>query len=92
MIRSFKDTGTETLFKLGRVKRWTQIERIALRKLVQLDLAIRIEDMAAPPGNRLERLTGNRKGQRSVRINEQFRLCFRWSGDGADNVEITDYH
>lgn len=92
MIRSFKDADTETLFQLGRVKRWAQIERIALRKLVQLDLAVRIEDMSAPPGNRLERLRGNRKGQWSVRINDQFRLCFVWSGGGADSVEITDYH
>jgi proteic killer suppression protein len=92
MIKSFKDADTEALFRLSCVKRWAQIERIALRKLVQLDLAARIEDMAAPPGNRLELLKGNRKGQWSVRINDQFRVCFRWSGDGAEDVEITDYH
>ena len=92
MIKSFKDADTEALFRLGRVKRWAQIERIALRKLMQLDLAARIEDMAAPPGNRLEPLKGSRKGQWSVRINDQFRVCFRWGGDGAEDVEITDYH
>jgi toxin HigB-1 len=63
-----------------------------LRKLVQLDLAQSINDMRAPPGNRLEALSGDRKGQWSVCINDQYRLCFRWSGDGADDVEIVDYH
>lgn len=92
MIKSFKDADTETLFRLGRVRRFVNIERAALRKLKQLDLARRIEDMRAPPANRLEKLSGNRAGQWSVRINDQFRLCFRWTAGGAEDVEITDYH
>lgn len=90
-IISFKCADTETLFKLSRVKRFVNIERPALRKLKQLDLALRIEDMRAPPGNRLGALKGVRAGQWSVRINDQFRLCFRWT-DGAQDVEIVDYH
>ena len=92
MIRSFKDTDTEALFRLGRVRRFVNIERPALRKLKQLDLARRIEDMRAPPANRLEKLSGNRAGQWSVRINDQFRVCFRWAEGGAEDVEIVDYH
>ena len=92
MIRSFKDEDTETLFLLGRVRRFANIERSALRKLKQLDLAQRIDDMRAPPANRLEKLSGDRAGQWSVRINDQFRICFRWTDGGADDVEIVDYH
>jgi proteic killer suppression protein len=92
MIKSFRDADTETLFRLGRVRRFVNIERPALRKLKQLDLARRIEDLRAPPANRLEKLSGNRAGQWSVRINDQFRICFRWTGGGAEDVEIVDYH
>lgn len=92
MIKSFKDADTETLFRLGRVRRFVNIERSALRKLKQLDLARRIEDMRAPPANRLEKLSGDRAGQWSVRINDQFRVCFRWTAGGAEDVEIVDYH
>jgi proteic killer suppression protein len=92
MIKSFRCTDTEALFRLGHVRRWASVERVALRKLVQLDLAQSVNDMRAPPSNRLEALSGDRKGQWSVRINDQYRLCFRWSGDGADDVEIVDYH
>lgn len=92
MIRSFRCADTETLFKLGRVRRWKQIERQALRKLVQLDLALSLNDMRVPPGNRLEPLKGDRAGQWSVRINDQFRLCFRWTAKGPEDVEIVDYH
>lgn len=92
MIRSFKDADTATLFRLGRVRRFVNIERPALRKLVQLDLARRIEDLRAPPSNRLEKLSGARAGQWSVRINDQFRLCFHWTAGGAEDVEIVDYH
>jgi proteic killer suppression protein len=92
MIKSFKSRETENLFRLERSKRFAQIERQALRKLVQLDLAATLDDMRVPPGNRLEALSGNRKGQWSVRINDQFRLCFRWTADGAEDVEIADYH
>lgn len=90
-IKSFKCVDTESLFNLGRVRRFTNIERPALRKLKQLDLARRHEDMRAPPGNRLEALRGDRAGQWSVRVNDQFRICFRWK-DGAEDVEIVDYH
>lgn len=92
MIKSFKDADTEILFRLGRVRRFVNIERPALRKLKQLDLARRIEDMRAPPANRLEKLSGDRAGLWSVRINDQFRVCFRWTAGGAEDVEITDYH
>ncbi len=92
MIKSFKDAETETLFRLGRVRRFVNIERPALRKLKQLDLARRIEDLRAPPANRLEKLSGDRTGQWSVRINDQFRICFRWTAGGAEDVEIVDYH
>lgn len=92
MIRSFKDDDTQTLFNHGRVRRFMKIERIALRKLQQLDIALSIEDMRIPPGNRLEKLRGNREGQWSIRINDQYRLCFRWINDGAEDVEIVDYH
>jgi proteic killer suppression protein len=90
-IKSFKCGDTEILFNLGRVRRFVNIERPALRRLKQLDLARRIEDMRAPPGNRLEALRGDRAGQWSVRVNDQFRICFRWN-DGAEDVEIVDYH
>jgi len=92
MIKSFHSRDTETLFRLGHVRKWKNIERQALRKLVQLDLAQSIGDMRAPPGNRLEALSGERKGQWSVRINDQYRICFRWTNDGPTDVEITDYH
>jgi proteic killer suppression protein len=90
-IKSFKSADTQTLFNLGRVRRFVNVERPALRKLKQLDLAERLEDMRAPPGNRLEALKGNRTGQWSIRVNDQFRICFRWN-DGAEDVEIVDYH
>lgn len=79
------------LFNLARVRRFVNIERPALRKLKQLDLATRIEDMRAPPGNRHEALRGDRAGHWSVRVNDQFRICFRWN-NGAEEVEIVDYH
>ncbi len=92
MIKSFKDADTETLFRLGRVRRFINIERPALRKLKQLDLARSLDDLRVPPANRLEKLSGNRVGQWSVRINDQFRICFRWTAGGAESVEIVDYH
>ena len=92
MIKSFRSKETEQLFRHEHVRRWTNIERQALRKLVQLDLAQSLNDMRAPPGNRLEALSGDRKGQWSVRINDQFRICFRWTTDGPQDVEIVDYH
>ena len=92
MIVSFSNSDTQALFELGHVRRWVNIERQALRKLVQLDLAQNLNDLRAPPGNRLEALSGNRKGQWSIRINDQFRVCFRWSDNGPCDVEIVDYH
>lgn len=92
MIRSFKCTETEKLFSGRRVPQFSNFERVALRKLEQLNLAQVIEDMRVPPGNRLEALQGNRAGQWSVRINDQWRLCFRWENNNALDVEIVDYH
>jgi toxin HigB-1 len=92
MIRSFRSKDTEALFRLEASKRFAQIERQALRKLVQLDLATTLEDMRVPPGNKLEALRGDRRGQWSIRINDQFRISFRWTADGPEDVEIVDYH
>jgi len=74
------------------VRRWVNIERPALRKLTQLAVSSRLEDLRVPPGNRLEALRGSRKGQHSIRINDQWRVCFVWTPEGAANVEIVDYH
>lgn len=92
MIRSFRQRDTERLFFDERVSRWRFIERVARRKLLQLHAAARLEDLAAPPGNHLEALRGNRAGQHSIRINDQWRVCFRWQDGDAHDVEITDYH
>jgi proteic killer suppression protein len=80
------------LFEGRRVRRWVNVERPALRKLAQLDWSTVLDDLKAPPGNGLEALRGDRKGQHSIRINQQWRLCFVWTADGAENVEIVDYH
>jgi toxin HigB-1 len=92
MILSFRCRDTEALFKGKRIIRFRSIERAALRKLEQLDLALVINDMRAPPGNRLEALKGTRSGQLSVRINDQWRVCFRFENGNALDVEIVDYH
>jgi proteic killer suppression protein len=91
-IRTFKCADTEALFHLRRVPRFANIERTALRKLKQLDLARQIEDLRAPPANRLEQLKGDRAGQWSLRVNDQYRICFRWTGSDAEDLEIVDYH
>jgi proteic killer suppression protein len=97
MIRSFADQATEDIFngKNSRVARRAlpqQLVRVALRKLEQLDSVERLEDLRIPPGNRLEALKGDRAGQHSVRINEQYRICFEWSDSGPEAVEVVDYH
>ena len=91
MIKSFADGDTESLFKNERVKRLQAIERQARRNLLLLDSARELADLRVPPGNRLEALVGDRKGQHAIRINDQWRICFRWD-DGAHDVEIVDYH
>jgi len=92
MIKSFKSADTEALSKGTRVRRFVNIEAIARRKLRQLDIAARLSDLKVPPGNRLEALKGDRVGQYSIRINDQWRVCFRWTEAGAEDVEIVDYH
>ncbi|KAB8190790.1 plasmid maintenance system killer protein [Lysobacter maris] len=92
MIRSFRCMDTQRLFESGKCRRFSAIARIATRKLVQLDAAHTLDFLRAPRGNRLEALRGDRRGQHSIRINDQFRLCFRWTDDGPEDVEIVDYH
>jgi proteic killer suppression protein len=93
VIRSFRDRDTERLFQREPIRKLPQaIQRVALRKLVQLDAATMLEDLRVPPGNRLEKLAGDRAGQHSIRINDQWRVCFRWHQGDAYDVEIVDYH
>lgn len=92
MIRSFRNKDTENLFRLMPVRKFASIERAALRKLVQVDLAVSINDLRSPPGNRLEALKGNRTGEWSIRVNDQYRVCFRWTAEGPEDVEIVDCH
>ena len=92
MIRSFREKKTERLFAGESVREFSGIRNVAERKLVMLDSATDLKDLLAPPGNRLEKLKGNRTGQHSIRINDQWRICFRWMADGPHDVEITDYH
>jgi len=92
MIKSFRDDATAQLFAGDRVKRWVNIETVAMRKLAMLNRAGRLDDLRIPPANRLEALKGDRAGQHSIRINDQFRVCFRWQDGDAHDVEIVDYH
>ena len=92
MIRSFRSKETEALFVDVEVPRFRAIERIARRKLLYLHRARSLQDLLAPPGNRLEALRGDRKGQHSIRINDQWRVCFVWKNGDAYDVEIIDYH
>jgi toxin HigB-1 len=93
MIRSFRDKETEKVFQREPSRKFPPaLQRQAQRKLAVLDGAETVQDLRVPPGNRLERLRGDREGQYSIRINDQWRICFKWSDGGADDVEITDYH
>jgi toxin HigB-1 len=92
VIKSFRSAETERLFQLRGSRKFRAIERVALRKLVMLDAAPDLATLAAIPGNRLERLRGDRQQQHSIRINDQWRVCFEWKDGDAYEVEITDYH
>jgi proteic killer suppression protein len=92
MIQSFKDEDTRELYEKGSSRRWAAIQVVALRKLDQIEVAVNLSDLRVPPGNRLESLKGDRSGQHSIRVNDQYRICFVWLADGAHEVEITDYH
>jgi len=92
MIVSFKDADTKALASGRRVRRFESIEPVARRKLRQLQIAGRLDDLRVPPGNRLEALKGDRSGQYSIRVNDQYRVCFLWTAAGAEDVEIVDYH
>jgi len=92
VIRSFRCKDTERLFQRQSVRQFRAIESVARRKLEMLDAAQQLDDLRVPPGNRLEALSRDRKGQHSIRINDQWRVCFTWSNGGADGVEIVDYH
>ena len=92
MIQSFKDAGTKELFETGSSRRWATIRAVALRKLDQIEAAINLSNLRIPPGNRLEAMKGDRIGQHSIRINDQYRVCFVWRDGNAFEVEIVDYH
>ncbi len=92
MIRSFRCKDTQTLFGDRPVRRFQGIERAARRKLEMIEAAEGLNELRVPPGNRLEALRGDRQGQYSIRINDRLRVCFRWVDDGAEDVEIVDYH
>ena len=92
MIHSFNNKDTEALFQSVLVPRFKNVERVARRKLLQLHAASELATLRIPPGNQLERLRGDRRGQHSIRINAQWRLCFVWREDGAHQVEIVNYH
>lgn len=91
-IQSFKCDDTRALFARTRVRRFVNIETVARRKLDYLDAAHELRDLLLPPGNRLEALSGARKGQHSIRVNDQWRVCFVWTSEGPKDVEIVDYH
>jgi len=93
MIKTFRDKNTERIFNRERVKRFSlPVQKLAQRKLGLLDAAEFVEDLRIPPGNRLEKLSGNSKGQYSIRVNNQWRICFRWENGQALDVEVVDYH
>ena len=92
MIKGFGCADTQALFETGKSKRFSAIARVATRKLAQLEAAETLAFLRSPPGNRLEALQGDRRGQFSIRVNDQYRLCFRWTREGPTDVELVDYH
>ena len=92
MIQSFKDADTKELFEAGSNRRWAAVQAVAIRKLLRIEAVMDLNELRSPPGNRLEPLKGDRDGQHSIRINDQFRICFVRREDGAHQVEIADYH
>jgi proteic killer suppression protein len=92
VIKSFADKQTKVLFETGKSRRWSSVARVALRKLVRINSAVTVTELNSPPGNRLEALKGDRAGQYSIRIDDRWRICFRWQHDGVYDVEIVDYH
>ncbi|MGH9918384.1 MAG: type II toxin-antitoxin system RelE/ParE family toxin [Nitrososphaerales archaeon] len=93
MLRSFRNKETERVWRRNRTRKFSEsVQRAALRKLLILDAADDLDDLRVPPGNRLEKLRGDRAGTHSIRLNEQWRICFRWTEAGPEDVEIVDYH
>lgn len=92
MIKSFRCKDTQALFETGKTRRWSAIKSVAERKLAQLDAAATLDFLRSPPGNHLEALKDDRGGQHSIRVNDQWRVCFRWTEAGPEDVEIVDYH
>lgn len=93
VIRSFRDNTTQAIWERRRTKAiGPELSRAAYKKLLIIDAATTINDLRVPPGNRLEQFTGDRNGQHSIRVNDQYRLCFTWDDNGADNIELTDHH
>jgi len=92
VIKSFRCKDTQALFETGKTRRFSAIKSAAERELIMLESSEVLDDLKSPPGNRLEPLTGDREGQHSIRINKQWRVCFRWTEDGPEDVEIADYH
>lgn len=92
MILSFKCSDTQALFVTGKSRRFGNMKNVVERKLTQLEVAFSLDALKAPPGNRLEALSGDRQGQHSIRVNAQWRICFVWTAEGIKDVEIVDYH
>jgi proteic killer suppression protein len=92
MIRSFRSSEARRIFEGLRSRRFANLQSMIERKLQLLDSASTLGDLASPPNNRLEALKGDRKGQHSIRVNDQFRLCFRWTSEGPEDVDLVDYH